>query len=59
MISQAEKDSLELEYNLALRALQNAKAGNNFGLEQRYGHAYQALVRAGLRTQIKGKYRRV
>jgi hypothetical protein len=27
------------------------------GVEKEYGHAYQALVRAGLRQQLKKKYR--
>jgi hypothetical protein len=31
------------------------KAGE--GAEKLYGQAYQALVKAGLRPQLKGKYR--
>jgi hypothetical protein len=45
------------EYNSALRTLQNAGAGKNDGLEQRYALAYQRLVRLGAAQQIRRKYR--
>jgi flagellin-specific chaperone FliS len=42
----------------ALTRLKNAKAGKlNSGLEAIYGQAYQRLVRAGAKPQLKLKYR--
>ena len=47
-----------LEANLAnaKRKLVDSSVGNN-QVEQQYGKAFQALVAAGLRTQLKKKYR--
>lgn len=58
MISEDEKMELERQFEIARTKLRESnKVGDN-GAEQRYGKAYQALVRAGLRQQIRGKYRR-
>lgn len=57
MLTQEQVQALELEYNLARNALANAQAGRRTGEERRFGLAYQALVRAGLRQQIRKKYR--
>ena len=39
-----------------LRKIVGGKAGE--GTENKYGEAYQALVRAGARPQLRAKYRR-
>ena len=52
---------LEIKYDLArkkLRDAANTKVGNaGAALEATYSQAYQQLVKAGLRPQLKGKYR--
>lgn len=53
-----EKDRLERNMSNAsssLRKVVGGKAGE--GVEKVYGQAYTALVRAGLRTRLKKKYR--
>ena len=50
-------DNLERDLELASKALQNAAGRTAQGLENRYGEAYQRLVRAGLRPQIRKRYR--
>jgi hypothetical protein len=47
---------LENELAIAKRKLQESSVGNK-QVEFQYGKCYQALVRAGLRTQLKKKYR--
>jgi hypothetical protein len=47
---------LENNLNNTKRELNNAKSGSN-QVELQYGKAYQALVAAGLRSQLKKKYR--
>ena len=53
----AEIEQAWSEYNSALRTLQNAGAGKNDGLEQKYGIAYQRLVRLGAAQPLRRKYR--
>lgn len=53
-----EKDRLERNManaSSSLRKVVGGKAGE--GVEKVYGQAYTALVRAGLRTRLKKKYR--
>lgn len=53
-----EKDRLESDFNLnstALKRITGGKAGE--GVEKKYGQTYQALVKAGLRPQLRKKYR--
>ena len=44
-------------FERASTAIRQATAGKLDGVEQEYGLSYQALVRLGLRQQIKRKYR--
>lgn len=51
-------ERLESDMNAAstaLRKIAGGKAGE--GVEARYGQAYQALVKAGARSQLREKYR--
>lgn len=53
-----DKERLESNMNAAstsLRRIASGKAGE--GVEKVYGQAYQALVKAGFRPQIRKKYR--
>jgi hypothetical protein len=53
-----EKDRLERDLSSAFSKFKNGVGGKvAVGLEKNYGLAYQALVRAGIRPQIKAKYR--
>lgn len=53
-----EKDRLESNFNSAATALKRISSGKaGEGVEKAYGQAYQALVKAGLRPQIRKKYR--
>ncbi len=57
-MTQDEKDRLERDLASAFSKFKNGIGGKAAaGLEKNYGLAYQALVSAGLRPQIKGKYR--
>lgn len=57
-MNQEEKDRLERDLVAAFSKLKSGVGGKAaMGFEKNYGIAYQALVRAGLRPQIKGKYR--
>lgn len=57
-MDQDEADRLERELASAFGKFKNGIGGKAaVGLEKSYGLAYQALVRAGLRPQLKGKYR--
>jgi hypothetical protein len=49
----------DLERNLAVarKRLDSATGRNAPGAEKEYGSAYQALVRAGVRPQLRQKYR--
>lgn len=48
----------EQELDATLKRIRDAKAGKmNSGLEATYGQAYQRLVRAGTKPQIRLKYR--
>lgn len=53
-----DNERLESNFNSAsssLRKIVGGKAGE--GVESKYGQAYQALVKAGARPQLKKKYR--
>lgn len=57
-MDQEEKDRLERDLSSAFSKFKSGVGGKAaVGLEKNYGLAYQALVRAGLRPQLKGKYR--
>lgn len=46
------------EFENSLRDVKKALGGKpGFGIEARYGQAYQRLVRLGARPQIRRKYR--
>lgn len=46
-------------YDTAFRSIKEAIPGKpGFGIEARYGEAYQRLVRLGVAPQLKRKYRR-
>lgn len=54
---------LEARLRQAFEALQrlatyNGPYGARTSAEQKYGEAYQALVRVGARPQVRAKYRR-
>lgn len=58
MIDERERDRLESNFNSAATALKRITGGKaGEGIEKSYGQAYQALVKAGLRPQIRKKYR--
>ena len=52
-------DQTDLERNLqiASKELAGAHGRTAQGTENKYGQAYQALVRAGYRPQLRKKYR--
>lgn len=53
-----EKDRLESNFSAASNALKRIASGKaGEGIEKTYGQTYQALVKAGLRPQIRKKYR--
>jgi hypothetical protein len=57
-------EAAERRMDLALEKLQklaasNAPYGTRQGAEAEYGAAYQALVRLGVRRQLRAKYRNV
>ena len=53
-----DKDRLESDFNSASSALKRIVGGKGGeGTEKNYGQAYQQLVKAGLRPQIRKKYR--
>ena len=56
-MTQDEIDSLWSSYRKAWKDLQGAQGKSAQGKEVAYGLAYQALVRAGQVTQLRGKYR--
>lgn len=48
----------EQEHTVALADVKKALPGKpGFGIEAKYGQAYQHLVRLGVRPQIRMKYR--
>lgn len=51
------KEKLENTYDIAVRKFHNPKNKTTQYDEDELSQAYQALVRAGLRMQIKRKYR--
>lgn len=54
-----EVRNAEAEYARTLGEVKKALPGKpGFGIEARYGQAYQRLVRLGLRPQVRLKYRR-
>lgn len=57
-MNQEEKDRLERDFAAAFSKLKSGVGGKAaIGFEKNYGIAYQALVRAGFRPQLKEKYR--
>jgi len=57
-MTQEEKDRLERDMDAAsgnLKRIVSGKGGE--GVEKLYGQAYQQLVKAGLRRQLRKKYR--
>lgn len=57
-MDQEEKDRLERDLASAFSKFKNGVGGKSaIGFEKNYGIAYQALVRAGYRPQIREKYR--
>lgn len=53
-----DNDRLESNFNSASTALRRIVGGKGGeGVEKTYGQAYQSLVKAGLRPQIRKKYR--
>jgi hypothetical protein len=52
-----EQESLERDLSIASKALSNSPGRLAQGAENKYGQAYQALVRAGYRPQLRYKYR--
>jgi hypothetical protein len=48
----------ESDYNAALVNLMKCRPGKEgFGIEAKYGEAYQALVRLGVKPQLRMRYR--
>lgn len=53
-----ENDRLESNFSSATTNLKRSVGGKaGEGVEKVYGQAYQALVKAGLRQQLRKKYR--
>lgn len=50
-------ETLERDLAAARKRLDGASGKNGQGAENAYGQAYQALVRAGVRPQIRHKHR--
>lgn len=50
-------DKLKADFEAAARRIKEVKAGKLQGVEDAYGLAYQALVKAGVMPQIRKKYR--
>lgn len=53
----SEKTDLERDLAIASKNLTGSKGNAAQGNENKYGQAYQALVRAGYRLQLRKKYR--
>lgn len=51
------KEDLERDLNIAIKILAQTQGRAAPGAERAYGIAYQNLVRAGYRPQIRAKYR--
>lgn len=56
-ISKDDADRLWRDLEAARKARENAGGKNAAGAENRYGQAYQMLVKAGLAPQLRYKYR--
>jgi hypothetical protein len=54
-----DRSDLERRLLQAWNDLQNAGGRTAQGLENKYGQAYQELVRSGYRPQLRRKYRTV
>lgn len=52
-----DNDALVFKFKAASERLGKVSGKAAEGVEAAYGQAYQALVRAGLRQQLKKKYR--
>lgn len=58
LVSQDEAERLLRDLNSASNDVRKATGGKAAsGIEKRYGLAYQACVRAGLKPQLRKKYR--
>jgi hypothetical protein len=53
----ASKDELERDLAIAFKSVSGSASKSAQGSENRYGAAYQNLVKAGFRPQIRRKYR--
>lgn len=53
----ASHDALERDLAAARKRLDSASGKNGQGAENAYGQAYQSLVRAGARPQLRYKHR--
>lgn len=56
-ISQDEKDRLLRSLELAMMDVKKIAGKAAVGAERKYGMAYQNCVRAGLKPQLRKKYR--
>ena len=52
-----QKESLKVAYNVATKAIANAKSDGKMDAEMSFGKAYQAMVVAGMVQQIRRRYR--
>ena len=53
----SDQSDLERSLQIASKELAGAHGRTAQGTENKYGQAYQALVRAGFRQQLRKKYR--
>jgi len=57
-MNQEDKDTLLRDLNIAAQDVKKATPGKSGeGAEKKYGQAYAACVKAGLKTPLKRKYR--
>jgi len=52
------KEDLERDLKVAFQSLQSIGGKSAQGAENKYGEAYQRLVRAGFKPQLRRRYRR-
>lgn len=51
------KEDLERDLAVAFKAISTTAGKSGQGAENKYGEAYQRLVRSGFRTQLRKRYR--
>ena len=56
-VTQEEKEKLLRSLELAMMDLKKIAGKAAFGAERKYGIAYQNCVKAGIKPQIRKKYR--